>query len=625
MIISHLINASKRAFSSNQSKKEEAKNDEKKPPPPCSHRTIAAAPDETYEPAGPCLECKAEKQAARNYRTRIILGLILPYALQALDVTIALPWIAADFGKLSQQNWIVSVFNLTSACFIPFWGTTADVFGRHWALQSSLILMLIGSALCTGAPLTAYGVLLLGRALQGAACAGLAVVVRVVMADKVSLKENARNWTIFALTGGSCYGLGPVVGGYLTNVHWRWCFAINLPIAVLGVLVVFFVLRRDLLGPQPVEIVGVEGGPRVRVEDVGRRTRFVARLKSIDFGGQALFLVGFALLILAFTWAGTTYQWSHPAIIVPLVVGALVAGGWMWWEYSMSPDRALGRRLYFQKPMLSWKLLQDRNISLLFYINFATGMAMYAVLYFVSIYFTVVMHYDASDAGVQLLYYTPGLAAGAYLSMLFCNTWPRQTFLPLFLGSLSEAIGVGLMAWALYFEKKGTIFAMMAVTGAGTGLRMLPGSLHAIGFFPDHVATVVSLMAVAMPFGGTLALTIMSTVFNNTSGAANGLESVDFDDPVAAKNGVTWAFVSLVPFMVICVLASACLGNVTILKEGGESSGSDSTTSDDTRNDVKLMRGSYLLALLGGEGSRQTKINDGHEMQSASETTRIYP
>ena len=64
---------------------------------------------------------------------------------------------------------------------------------------------------------------------------------------------------------------------------------------------------------------------------------------------------------------------------------------------------------------------------------------------------------------------------------------------------------------------------------------------------------------------------------------------------------------------------------MTILKEGGESSGSDSTTSDDTRNDVKLMRGSYLLALLGGEGSRQTKINDGHEMQSASETTRIYP
>lgn len=47
---------------------------------------------------------------------------------------------------------------------------------------------------------------------------------------------------------------------------------------------------------------------------------------------------------------------------------------------------------------------------------------------------------------------------------------------------------------------------------------MPPASLHVIGFFPEHIATVVSLMAVALPFGGTLALTIMATVFNNTSG-----------------------------------------------------------------------------------------------------------
>lgn len=64
---------------------------------------------------------------------------------------------------------------------------------------------------------------------------------------------------------------------------------------------------------------------------------------------------------------------------------------------------------------------------------------------------------------------------------------------------------------------------------------------------------------------------------------------------------------------------------MTILKEGGESSGSDSSTNDETRNDVKLIRGSYLLALLRGEESRKTKIDDGHEMQSASEAARIYP
>ena len=45
-----------------------------------------------------------------------------------------------------------------------------------------------------------------------------------------------------------------------------------------------------------------------------------------------------------------------------------------------------------------------------------------------------------------------------------------------------------------------------------------PASLHLIGFFPGDIATSISLLAVALPFGGTLALTIMATVFNNISG-----------------------------------------------------------------------------------------------------------
>lgn len=59
--------------------------------------------------------------------------------------------------------------------------------------------------------------------------------------------------------------------------------------------------------------------------------------------------------------------------------------------------------------------------------------------------------------------------------MLLCNTWPRQTFLPLFLGSIVEAVGVGMLAYALYFENTPTIYGMMALTGAGTGLRFMPG------------------------------------------------------------------------------------------------------------------------------------------------------
>ena len=95
--------------------------------------------------------------------------------------------------------------------------------------------------------------------------------------------------------------------------------------------------------------------------------------------------------------------------------------------------------------------------------------------------------------------------------MCFPNAWPRNTFVSLMLGSAVEAMGVGIP-----FN-----FAGQPLTGAGTGLRLMPASLHAVGFFPQHVATVVSLMAVALPLGGMIALTVMSAVFNNNSGIAN--------------------------------------------------------------------------------------------------------
>jgi MFS family permease len=115
--------------------------------------------------------------------------------------------------EVAQLNWIISAFNLTSAAFIPFWGQMADIFGRHMSLQACIVVMMIGSALCTAAPTSAYPVLLLGRGLQGLGCAGIGVIVRVILADKVSLKENAKNWSIFSFTAGISYGIGPVIGG----------------------------------------------------------------------------------------------------------------------------------------------------------------------------------------------------------------------------------------------------------------------------------------------------------------------------------------------------------------------------------------------------------------------------
>jgi len=167
---------------------------------------------------------------------------------------------------------------------------------------------------------------------------------------------------------------------------------------------------------------------------------------------------------------------------------------------------------------------------------------------------------------------------GVYLAMMFCNFWPRQTFLPLFRGSVTEATGISVLAWALHQGHPTTIAFMMAFTGAGTGLRFMPGTLHGVGFFPGDIAAVVAMTSFAVPFGGTLAMTLMSTVFFNKVGFSlnasptqPGLPKLppDILGPLEDKirEGVVWAFISILPFMWLCVLAATTLGNVKITRK----------------------------------------------------------
>jgi MFS family permease len=277
------------------------------------------------------------------------------------------------------MNWIVSAFTLTSATFILFWAQMSDIFGRHVAIQVVLVLMMIGSAICTSAPVDAFPALIFGRAIQGLAAAGINVIVRTIMADKVSLREYSVNFSIFSFVSGLAVSVAPVIGGYLTNKNWRWCFGINLPVAASGIILIFLVLRKELLGPQPLP------EPLARdseTENDQRTARFKARLSTIDFGGQLLFLFGMGLFILALTWGGGNYKWDDAHVLVPLVLGGILIICFLWWQYMMIPGQFLSRKLPTQRSMVPWRLVSQRNIGLLFYVNIATGMGICYVTLF---------------------------------------------------------------------------------------------------------------------------------------------------------------------------------------------------------------------------------------------------
>ena len=205
--------------------------------------------------------------------------------------------------------------------------------------------------------------LLAGRGVEGVGCSGLIILIDIILADKVSLKTNAENTTIFTLVYGVGFSVGPVIGGYLTSASWRWCFIINLPLCVIGLVVAYIVIRPVLLGPQDL----------VRHEDMSRISstdRFLKRMSTVDFGGQLLFLFSMGLLVLALTWAGAYAPWSDAKIIAPLVIGVVLMIIFLGWEYLLLPGRWLSESFPLQSAMIPLKLLWTRNAGLLMYINF---------------------------------------------------------------------------------------------------------------------------------------------------------------------------------------------------------------------------------------------------------------
>lgn len=196
---------------------------------------------------------------------------------------------------------------------------------------------------------------------------------------------------------------------YLTSITWRWVFIINIPLSAIGIVVLHFVTRKLLLGPQD-----IQDDTKDSDEQISHSATLLKRLSTIDYGGQLFFLFGIGLLVLALTWAGSYYSWTDSKVLGPLVSGAVLTIAFVAWEYLLLPGRPLTRCLPFQRAMLPMNIIWSRNGGILTYINFITGMAMYAVFYFVALYFTLGRGFDSGKAGISLVYYLPGLGGKSY-------------------------------------------------------------------------------------------------------------------------------------------------------------------------------------------------------------------
>jgi EmrB/QacA subfamily drug resistance transporter len=177
--------------------------------------------------------------------------------LDATVVNIALPQIgrdlAADFPAL---QWIVNAYTLTLAAFILLAGALGDRFGRRRVFLVGVVWFALASLLCGLAPNA--GVLIAARALQGIGGALLTPGSLAIISASFAATDRARAVGAWSGLGGVFAALGPFAGGWLVGIDWRAVFLVNLPVAVLVVVVTLRHVpeSRGTPGPPGLDLAG---------------------------------------------------------------------------------------------------------------------------------------------------------------------------------------------------------------------------------------------------------------------------------------------------------------------------------------------------------------------------------
>ena len=173
-------------------------------------------------------------------------------SLDVFIVNVAFDAIGKDFGgaDLTTLSWVLNAYAIVFAAFLIPAGRLVDRFGRKGGFLLGVGVFTVASVACAVSPgvwwLVAFRVVqALGAAILTPASLGL-----VVAAARPEHRE--RSVRIWAATGALAAAFGPVVGGLLVSIDWRWVFLVNVPVGILAMVGAWLVVPSSReLTPTP--------------------------------------------------------------------------------------------------------------------------------------------------------------------------------------------------------------------------------------------------------------------------------------------------------------------------------------------------------------------------------------
>lgn len=280
-------------------------------------------------------------------------------------VNVSMPHMMGNFGQtLSAITWVATSYSIAEMIMITMAGWWSALVGRKRLYLASFVLFTLGSALAGTAQ--TFTQMVLYRIIQGIGGGSLIPISQAILRETYPPEEQGMAMAIFGMGVVLAPGIGPILGGWLTdNYGWPWVFYINIPVSIIGILMV-----------------------STFVEDPPYLQRGI---RKVDWVGIALLTIGLTGMQIVLERGQENNWFQSRWITIAALITIVALTTLVFWELSV------------QEPIVNFRVLRNIPLSVGAAMGFLFGIAFFGTTFSLPQFTQRLLHYPAYQAGLVLL------------------------------------------------------------------------------------------------------------------------------------------------------------------------------------------------------------------------------
>ena len=372
----------------------------------------------------------------------VLVAMIFAVAMTFIDqtiVSIAAPTVQDELGLTNTEiQWAINAYLLSLAALFAFGGRLADTVGHKKMVTLGVIIFAAASGMCGLTPngSLAEAWIVTFRVIQGVGGAIMFPAALAIVVQTFPLHDRGKALAMFFGVAGGLTSVGPILGGVLTEWTWRAIFWVNIPIAIIALIL-------------------------IKVSDP-QTDHKPARM---DYRGLVLIAGGVALSVFGFQQSAL-WGWGDARTIACIVIGAVLLVVFYFVEQRT------------EEPLMQVNIFKIRPF---FVENLVLGISMLVfvpIFFFASEYAQISLGKSSTETGVFLLYFFLGFVIAAQIAGRMMDRGGAKR--PVVIGCILAAVGFYAWAGKVTSLDFGSQEWYIILSGAGVGAMLGPASTDAV-------------------------------------------------------------------------------------------------------------------------------------------------